>query len=97
MVKQLKKYRVRNASDNIPSIHLHRHSFELTRVAHAGAWLDRTSMPHCAAKRYHDREPTAPADTTSLQQFAAAHCSSAICRMGRAKDRRVSIPSLRIL
>ena len=36
---------------------------------------------------------------TSPQQFAAAwHCSSANCRIGRApRDRRVSIPSFRIL
>lgn len=59
-IKEGKRYRIRmrNESDDIHPVHLHRHSFELTRILDAlrqgrseamtdisGSWVDRTTTP----------------------------------------------------
>jgi len=70
-VKQGKRYRIRmrNASDDIHPIHLHRHSFELTNVAGrpaAGVWKDVVMLGG-----YQETEVDFVADNPGLTLF---HC-----------------------
>ena len=70
-VKQGKRYRIRmrNASDDIHPIHLHRHNFELTKVAGtqtAGIWKDVVMLGS-----YQETEVDFLADNPGLTLF---HC-----------------------